>query len=138
MISENVSQIDKIKKRLKMKKKIVVCDNDIEILNAFSMLFEDQDTIVITVANSLVLIEVLDSIVADILFLDIHMPARNGNQVLRDLRSSPKHDKLPVIVISGHIDGRSISVECGADGFLAKPLDLSDVENYIRRFVYES
>lgn len=121
-----------------MKKKIVVCDDDIEILNAFSIVLEDQDTIVITVANSLVLIDVLDSIDADILFLDIHMSTRNGDQVLRDLRSSSKHDKLPVIMISGHIDGRSISVECGADGFLAKPFDLTDLENYIRRFVYES
>ncbi|GAA0886271.1 hypothetical protein GCM10009120_48700 [Sphingobacterium siyangense subsp. cladoniae] len=121
-----------------MKKKIVVCDDDIEILNAFSIVLEDQDTIVITVANSLVLIDVLDRIDADILFLDIHMSARNGDQVLRDLRSSSKHDKLPVIMISGHIDGRSISVECGADGFLAKPFDLIDLENYIRRFVYES
>ncbi|MGE8425319.1 MAG: response regulator [Sphingobacterium siyangense] len=116
----------------------MVCDDDIEILNAFSIVLEDQDTIVITVANSLVLIDVLDSIDADILFLDIHMSARNGDQVLRDLRSSSKHDKLPVIMISGHIDGRSISVECGADGFLAKPFDLIDLENYIRRFVYES
>lgn len=121
-----------------MKKKIVVCDDDIEILNAFSIVLEDQDTIVITVANSLVLIDVLDSIDADILFLDIHMSARNGDQVLRDLRSSSKHHKLPVIMISGHIDGRSISLECGADGFLAKPFDLIDLENYIRRFVYES
>lgn len=121
-----------------MKKKIVVCDDDIEILNAFSIVLEDQDTIVITVANSLVLIDVLDSIDADILFLDIHMSARNGDQVLRDLRSSSKHDKLPVIMISGHIDGRSISVECGADGFLAKPFDLIDLENYIRRFVYDT
>ncbi|MGE8429680.1 MULTISPECIES: response regulator [Sphingobacterium] len=121
-----------------MKKKIVVCDDDIEILNAFSIVLEDQDTIVITVANSLFLLEVLDSIDADILFLDIHMSGRNGDQVMRDLRSSSKHDKLPVIMISGHIDGRSISVECGADGFLAKPFDLTDLENYIRRFVYES
>ncbi|WP_293907546.1 response regulator [Sphingobacterium sp. UBA5670] len=121
-----------------MKKKIVVCDDDIEILNACSIILEDQDTIVITVANSLFLLEVLDSIDADILFLDIHMSGRNGDQVMRDLRSSSKHDKLPVIMISGHIDGRSISVECEADGFLAKPFDLTDLENYIRRFVYES
>jgi len=121
-----------------MKKKIVICDDDKEILNAFSMALEDQYTIVITVGDSLVLAEVLDSIDADILFLDIHMSPRNGDLVLRNLRSSSKHDKLPVIMISGHIDGRRISEECGADGFLAKPFDLTDVENYIRRFVYES
>jgi DNA-binding response OmpR family regulator len=80
---------------------------------------------------------VSDSIDADILFWDIHMSARNGDQVLRDLRRSSKHNKLPVIIISGHIDGRGISVECGADGFLAKPFDLTDLENYIRRFIYE-
>ena len=121
-----------------MKKKIVICDDDKEILNAFSMALEDQYTIVITVADSLVLAEVLDSIDADILFLDIHMSPRNGDLVLRNLRSSSKHDKLPVIMISGHTDGRRISEECGADGFLAKPFDLTDLENYIRRFVYES
>ncbi|MEI2273244.1 response regulator [Sphingobacterium sp. ML3W] len=121
-----------------MKKKIVVCDDDKEILNVFSMVLEDQDTIVVTVANSLVLMEVLDSIHADILFLDIHMAARNGDLILRDLRSSSKHNKLPVIMISGHIDGRSISIACGADGFLAKPFDLTDLESYIRRFVYDN
>lgn len=121
-----------------MKKKIVVCDNDKEILNAFSMVLEDHDTIVITVANSLALMEVLEGIDADILFLEIHMLTRNGDIILHDLRSSSKHDKLPVIMISGHSDGRNISVECGADGFLAKPFDLNEVANYIRRFVYES
>lgn len=121
-----------------MKKKIVICDDDIEILNAFSMVLEDQDTVVITVADSLVLAEMLESLDADILFLDIHMFPRNGDLVLRDLRMSFKHDKLPVIMMSGHIDGRRISEECGADGFLAKPFGLTDVEGYIRRFVYEN
>jgi len=121
-----------------MKKKIVICDDDIEILNAFSMVLEDQDTVVITVADSLVLAEMLESIDADILFLDIHMFPRNGDLVLRDLRMSFIHDKLPVIMMSGHIDGRRISEECGADGFLAKPFGLTDVEGYIRRFVYEN
>ncbi|GAA4178435.1 MULTISPECIES: response regulator [Sphingobacterium] len=121
-----------------MKKKIVVCDDDKEILNVFSLVLENQDTIVITVVNSLVLMEVLDNIHADILFLDIHMGARNGDLILRDLRSSFKYDKLPVIMMSGHIDGRNISIECGADGFLPKPFELTDLENYIRRFVYES
>ena len=121
-----------------MKKKIVICDDDIEILNAFSMVLEDQDTVVITVADSFVLAEMLESIDADILFLDIHMFPRNGDLVLRDLRMSFKHDKLPVIMMSGHIDGRRISEECGADGFLPKPFGLTDVEGYIRRFVYEN
>ncbi|HAF35683.1 response regulator [Sphingobacterium multivorum] len=121
-----------------MKKTIVVCDDDKEILNAFSLVLENHYTIVISVANSLVLTEVLDTMNADILFLDIHMHARNGDMILRDLKSSAKYDKLPVIMMSGHIDGRRISFECGAEGFLAKPFELTDLENYIRRFVYES
>ncbi len=133
-----MSLINNNKKRRKMKKKIVVCDDDKGILNAFSVVLEDQDTMVITVSNSLILIDVLNCIDADILFLDIHMYARNGELILQDLRSLPKHNRLPVIMISGHTDGRTISKECGADGFLAKPFDLIDLENYIRRFVYDT
>jgi len=124
-------------KNIAMKRQIVVCDNDVEILNAFSMIIEDGDTIVTTAANAEALSAVLDRIKVDILFIDIHMPNRNGDQILRELRASDKYSKLPVIMISGSSDGRSISLECGADGFLAKPLDIIEVENYIRRFVYE-
>ncbi|QIH34926.1 MULTISPECIES: response regulator [Sphingobacterium] len=120
-----------------MKRQIVVCDNDIEILNAFSMILEDDQTVVTTVANASALAAVLDAIKADILFMDIHMPNQDGDQILRELRASDKHHRLPVVMISGSPDGRSISLECGADGFLAKPFDIIDVENYIRRFVYE-
>lgn len=120
-----------------MKRKIVICDDDAEILKAFSMVIEDDYTTVVTVANSILLPEILDSLDADILFIDLQMPNKNGDQVIEELRRSSQHKKLPIVMISASAQGRELALESGADGFLAKPFDINDVQGYIRRFVYE-
>lgn len=66
----------------------------------------------------------------DLLLLDLHMPVRDGFSILESI--APRRvdgDFLPVIVVTADTDPatRQRVIDLGADDFLKKPFDLSDV-----------
>ncbi len=73
------------------------------------------------------------------IFLDIKLPGGTGLDVLKKLKSSMKTTHVPVIIITG-LDDPEIpqkARELGADEFLRKPLDLSQVTNALKRLLGE-
>lgn len=62
----------------------------------------------------------------DIIFLDIIMPDMDGFDVCRKLKSQTDLADIPVVfVTASRVDRehRILAVECGGEGFLAKPID---------------
>jgi CheY-like chemotaxis protein len=73
----------------------------------------------------------------DILFLDLYMPVKDGQQCLKEIRSDPKYDALPVIVYTSLDDIRNIEV-CfreGANLFIVKPVSYPEVTLLIEKVV---
>ena len=74
----------------------------------------------------------------DLVLLDLHMPAPDGQEVLRRLRSARQSlGFLPVIVLtadSSHV-ARNSALLLGADDFLTKPLDRTEVMLKVRYFL---
>lgn len=62
----------------------------------------------------------------DAVILDLMLPGENGLQLCKQLRS---HSDLPVLMISARNEPteRIISLEIGADDFLAKPFDIREL-----------
>ena len=56
----------------------------------------------------------------DAIVLDIHLPQKNGFEVLQTIR---QHQKTPILVLTARGDDidRIISLEAGADDYLQKP-----------------
>lgn len=57
--------------------------------------------------------------------LDLGLPAKNGQQVLAEIREDPELRLLPVVVLSAHDDAETIA-ECyasGANAYITKPDD---------------
>jgi len=111
----------------KMKKKIVVCDDDATIRNVLELALKNEFSEVYLVSKSRELIASVEEIDPDIILLDIEMPWLSGGDILRELRSSEKHQNIPVIMMSSSSRGKQIASECGADAFLAKPFELDDL-----------
>jgi putative two-component system response regulator len=80
----------------------------------------------------------------DLVLLDWHMPKLDGFAVLAQLRkSAPAGEFLPVLVITGEntAEMRSRALAAGANDFLGKPIDYTEVMLRIRnllqtRFLY--
>lgn len=58
-----------------------------------------------------------------ITILDIRMPGIDGFEVLAKIRSNPKFDDIPIVMISGSEEAadRAMATEHGADGYYVKP-----------------
>lgn len=65
----------------------------------------------------------------DLLLVDAVMPAMDGFELVRKIRSIPGFDPLPVIMVTGHDsrDQRLTAVAAGINDFIAKPVDLLEL-----------
>jgi excisionase family DNA binding protein len=72
-----------------------------------------------------------------LLILDIRMPGLNGFQVCRRVKADPATRETRILAITGHgAQGtREQIFEAGADGFLAKPIRLDDLQAEVARLV---
>jgi DNA-binding response OmpR family regulator len=55
-------------------------------------------------SNGKVGVAIAKKFMPDIIFLDIMMPGMNGLQVLKKLKSNPKTESIPVVILSGNDD----------------------------------
>jgi len=66
----------------------------------------------------------------DLVLLDLHMPGRDGYQVLAEIRSrAPAIHGLPVVVLTADVtsDAKLTALDRGASDFLTKPFDPAEV-----------
>jgi len=61
----------------------------------------------------------------DLMLLDIHLPGIDGHKILSSLKEGDSR-KVPILVMTGlsDPDHRTEALKEGADGFLAKPLNM--------------
>jgi DNA-binding response OmpR family regulator len=63
----------------------------------------------------------------DLVLLDIMMPKRDGISVLRELKSDPALEAIPVILVTAKADTRDVveGLDAGGDDYLTKPFEHS-------------
>jgi len=61
----------------------------------------------------------------DLILMDIHLPFMSGNQKVRIMKRRPTGRDIPIILISsmGENELKAKAADCGADGYLVKPID---------------
>ena len=67
----------------------------------------------------------------DIILLDIIMPVMGGIEMLQTIRADESLRQLPVIILTTDETKKTEALECGANGFLMKPVREKDVINKI-------
>ncbi len=115
---------------------LVVEDVDTSIKFFDAALRKSQATI-LWAENGEDAIEILDKNKGkiDLVLLDLNLPGVNGFEVLKYLRKLDP--ELPVIVQTAYLFSgeRKTSLSMGANGFIPKPVQLTDLLNNIARFL---
>lgn len=83
------------------------------------------------------LMQLLEEKVPDILFLDLLMPCKNGQECLHTIRSDRRFDQLPIIVYTSMDDIANIEF-CFREGsnlYAVKPANLADLKAVLERIL---
>ena len=105
-------------------KKIMIVDDDIELLRVLPALLQPWRFKLTTLDDPRQFWDVLQAVVPDLLVLDIEMPYLSGIELCKVLRTHPYWCKLPVLFLSIHHDD-AMSTEVfasGANDFVNKPV----------------
>ncbi len=125
-----------------MKKKILVADDDENLINMVKDILEEENFEVTTASTTEEAGEKIASSLPDLLILDIKMPTIGGLEFCRILKENEKTHFLPVIMLTVQdrtID-KIIGLETGADDYITKPFNreefLARVKAILRRKEY--
>jgi DNA-binding response OmpR family regulator len=85
-----------------------------------------------TASSSVEALELLGARAFDIAIVDLMLPGTNGIQLARLVRD--RHPGTRVILTSAyHVSERQLArADCGATGFVPKPLDLGELAQFLR------
>lgn len=119
-----------------MTTRVFIAEDEPNILESLSFLLGREGWEVTSALDGNAALEQLNNeALPDVVILDIMLPHRNGFEILRQLRASPRTSKLPVIVLTakGQEKDRKTAQEIGADAFVTKPFSNRDVIDQVRR-----
>jgi len=112
-----------------IKKKILIIDDDIMISEALQVSLESDGHEVICCDDGMTAIELSRGKSFQIIITDYNMPGMNGPQIVSILRRRFVHSFI--IGYSGEMKEKDF-LEVGADYFLKKPFDYSEIKSLIR------
>ena len=70
-----------------------------------------------------------------LLLLDISMQLIDGSVLCTEMKQDPRTRHIKILLMSGNHDIAVHATNCGADGYIAKPLSLKDIRLIVSKFI---
>ncbi len=82
-------------------------------------------------------LEILKTLVPDLILMDINMPDVDGFALTQKLRRKPKLADVPIIAITANVmkGDRERVLEAGCDGYIEKPIDIDELTSQVSLFL---
>ena len=115
-----------------MGNRVLIVEDDSEIRKLLSGFLSGKGYTVTEAEDGREASAVMMSELFDVILLDMMLPYKNGETLIRELKEDPsdtERSKTPVIVISAKskLDTRLEVLRMGADDYIIKPFDLEEV-----------
>ncbi|HRL21139.1 response regulator transcription factor [Alcaligenes sp. SDU_A2] len=114
--------------------RVLVIEDDATLGAALQEYLSDQGYAVDWLQEGESALKELVAQVYDLLLLDLNLPGISGLDVLRRLRQ--QGNAVPVLILTARdgVDDRVLGLDAGADDYLIKPFDLSELAARVRAF----
>ncbi|HEV2353634.1 MAG TPA: response regulator, partial [Puia sp.] len=108
-----------------MAKRVLILDDDLDILQICTIVLRKKGFDVQTVNNSDQVLEQVKSYQPDVILMDNWIPGPGGIEATRSLKLDESTQGIPVIFFSANSNVTQLAQEARADYFLQKPFDIS-------------
>lgn len=117
-------------------KKILVVDDDPDILDALQLMLEDAGYEVTTSEKGDYAENLRDTNggLPDVIILDVLLSGKDGRLICQKLKGQDETRHIPIIMISAHPNARQSVTAVGADDFVAKPFDMDELLAKIAKY----
>lgn len=115
----------------KQPKKIIIFDDDEDILSICSYILVEQGWDVHTFTDCNNITEKVTAIMPDVILMDNWIPDAGGIIATQTLKKEESLKNIPVVYFSANSDIQLLAGHAGAETYLAKPFDLEELERVI-------
>ena len=118
--------------------KILVVDDEPDILTFLSAVFEDQGATVMQAADAEQALDLAGKEKPDLITLDLSMPGRNGGYVFEELRKNPELAATRVCIITGKPELRRLIYDRPVrppEGYVDKPINEESLLVNVRKIL---
>jgi len=107
------------------KARILVIDDDANLLRVMGVLLERANYSYHTASNGVEGLAVAESMKPDLIVLDVAMPFMKGTEVCRRLREKTATRRVPIIMMSNleRVEDKLAGFQAGADDYVTKPVN---------------
>jgi two-component system, cell cycle response regulator DivK len=119
------------------KKRILIAEDKATSRELLRTVLENQGYAVTEAADGEEALQKARTEVPDLILLDLQMPVRNGYEALTELRQDPRFAGVPIVAVTASAmqGDREKALLAGFNGYLTKPLALSELRSEIRRLL---
>jgi CheY-like chemotaxis protein len=114
-----------------MAKKILILDDDEDILYFCTVIFEELKFEVKSVLHSNNILDQVADAQPDVILIDMRMPGPGGVVSTQQLKADKRFSSIPVVMFSATNDLQQVAQKAGADAYIQKPFDLDELEALI-------
>jgi CheY-like chemotaxis protein len=115
-----------------MNKRVLILDDDIDILQICTIVLKKKGFDVQTLNNSSQVVNHVRSYQPDVILMDNWIPGPGGIEATRLLKQEPDTQDIPVIFFSANSNVTQLAREARADYFLQKPFDITELEGIVQ------
>ena len=115
--------------------KILLIDDDPDVLTVMSVLLQKEGYEVVTAARRDEALQKLQDEMPALILLDVLLSGADGRELCRLIKTSPQTKDIPVVMYSGH-PGAAVEFQSyGADDFLPKPFQTAALLQKLQQLV---
>lgn len=122
------------------KKKILIVDDEQDILTYLSTLLEDNGYTTALAKNGEEALKQTEAVSPDLITLDVSMPEKSGIRFYREVKADGRWKQIPVIIVTGVSEDfkKFISTRhqvTPPEGYLTKPIDAQEILALIKKLI---
>ena len=104
----------------------LVVDDSMLIRHTVCRFLEQRGFSVASAANGVEAMQILSSVLPDLIVTDLMMPKMTGSELITAVKANPRMARIPVVVLAGRRSASEMKPEGRADCVIFKDIDIEE------------